>query len=108
VDYFINLMKSCTLRIGAFPIDLFLNEVASAQQNFSEFPLLSQTLRFYNYKENMVQTTVRNIFLGIVKNKSSICQDFISAFPYVKYFVFLVCFARDNWFRIDQKLVEAM
>ena len=56
----------------------------------------------------MVQTTVRNIFLGIVKNKNAICQEFISSYPFIKYFVFLVCFARDNWFKIDGKLIEAM
>lgn len=56
----------------------------------------------------MVQTTVRNIFLGIVKAKSNVCQEFICSYPFVKYFVFLVSFARDNWFRIDKKLWEAM
>lgn len=56
----------------------------------------------------MVQTTVRNIFLGIVRNQNPICQEFITSYPFVKYFVYLVCFARDNWFRIDNKLIEAM
>lgn len=63
VDYFINFLKSCCLRIGAFPVEMFFNE------KFTNFPLLRQTLRFHNHKESMVRTTVRNIYLGILKRK---------------------------------------
>lgn len=34
--------------------------------------------------------------------------EFLCCYPYIKYFVFLVSFARDNWFKIDKKLLDSL
>lgn len=98
VDYYINLLKSCCLRIGNFPLEIFFNE------RFSTFPLLNQALRFYNHKESMVRTTVRNIFLTLIRYESNSSRKYILGYPYVKIFVYLALYIRDVWNKIDEIL----
>lgn len=65
VDFFVNLLKSLSMRLTKIPQEHFLNE------NFPEFPLLEKTLYFFNHPENMVRTTVRNIYLSILKSSDT-------------------------------------
>ena len=95
VDYYINLLKSCCLRIGNFPLEIFFNE------RFSHFPLLNQAQRFYNHKESMVRTTMRNIFLSQIRYDSKASKAYILGYPYVKIFIFMALYTRDLWNKID-------
>jgi len=62
LDYYISFLKSLALRIETSPVQLFFN------QKYRSFPLLSQAILFFDHKENMVRTSVRNITLTIFKS----------------------------------------
>ena len=59
IEYYINFMKTLALQLVNYPVALFLNE------KFSSFPLLTQSLRFFDHKDSMIRTIVRNIVLII-------------------------------------------
>ena len=63
LDYYISFLKSLALRMASNPVQLFFN------QKHKTFPLLSKSVRFFDHKENMVRTSVRNITLTIFKSK---------------------------------------
>ena len=62
LDYYINFLKSLALRMESNPIQLFYN------QKHGTFPLLSQAVRFYDHRDNMIRTSVRNITLTIFRS----------------------------------------
>ncbi len=61
VFYYINFLKSLSLKISTTTIQFFYNE----QHN--TFPLLNAALKYYNYPDAMIKNTVRNIILTIIK-----------------------------------------
>jgi protein CLEC16A len=62
-DYYINFLKVLSRKINKVNLDLFYNE------RYPTFPILSQTIRFFNHPESLVRTTSRNIILTIAKLK---------------------------------------
>ncbi len=60
--YYINFMKSLTQKIDLSTIQFFF------QKNY-DFPLLRNSLKYYNYNDPMLKNTIRNIFLMILKCK---------------------------------------
>lgn len=63
LDYYISFLKSLALRLETNPIQLFYN------QKHRSFPLLTKAINFFDHKENMVRTSVRNITLAVFKSK---------------------------------------
>ena len=61
VFYYINFMKSLSQKVQIDTIQFFF-------RNY-DFPLLQNSLKYYNYNDNMIINTVRNIFLTILKCK---------------------------------------
>lgn len=61
--YYINFLKSLSLKICKTTIQFFFNE----QHN--SFPLLNAALNYYNYPDPMIKNTVRNIILTFIKCK---------------------------------------
>jgi len=62
--YYINFLKSLSLKISTTTIDFFFNE------RHNTFPLINAALGYYNYPDNMIKNTVRNIILTIIKCKN--------------------------------------
>jgi len=56
VAQYINVLKSCALRIGTFPMEIFFNE------KFPHFPLLIQSIRFFNHEDSLVTAAVKTIY----------------------------------------------
>ena len=61
IDYYINFLKSISLKLKSMPIQLFYNP------KHARFPLLERSLRFYNYPDIMVSTSVKNVILNCFK-----------------------------------------
>lgn len=61
VYYYVNYVKSLTQKIEQIPLEIFYSQTAL------DFPLIRKISVLYNYKENLVKTTVFNIFLSILK-----------------------------------------
>ncbi|KRX08625.1 hypothetical protein PPERSA_01878 [Pseudocohnilembus persalinus] len=102
VDYYISFLKSLSQKLDQNYLQLFFN------YKFSNFPLLWQNIKFYNYKDQLVRTSVQNIFLGILKqsqnkilNKKYLCQ-----FPFVLYYINQSCYLLDQWKQIDDLVLE--
>jgi protein CLEC16A len=100
VEYYISFLKSLALKITTNPIEFFFNA------KYSTFPLLAQAIRFYNHKECMVRTSVRNITLTIFKMKNPIIESYIVKFPFLTYYVHLACHLKDLWIKLDQTITE--
>ena len=105
VDFFVNFLKSLSNRLDKIPQEYLISEVASAQQNFPEFPLLEKNLFFYNHPETMVRTTVRNIYLMIIKHPNPVYVEYMLSYPYSNYFINYACFVRDFWLYIDREYI---
>ena len=61
IAYYINFIKSLTLKINSNTIQFFFHE----QHN--SFLLIESAMKFYNHPDSMIKTTVRNIFLTFLK-----------------------------------------
>jgi len=59
--YYINFLKSLSLKICNTTIQFFFNE------EHNTFPLLNAALNYYNYPDPMIKNTVRNIILTLIK-----------------------------------------
>jgi hypothetical protein len=74
--------------------------------------MLEKTLFFYNHPESMVRTTVRNIYLSILKCNSrpksagnEVYYKYMVSYPYCNYFIHYACFIRDFWLNIDKNYI---
>lgn len=94
-DYYINFLKVLSRKITTNNLQVFFNK------RYSSFPILSQTIRFFNHPENLVRTTCRNILLTIAKLKDSRVDSFMSGFPFVCYFIHQCNFLKEYWAIID-------
>ena len=63
IAFYINFVKGILARMDENNIQLFYN------RKFSTFPLLLKIIGYYNHKDNLVRTSVRNAILGITKSK---------------------------------------
>lgn len=61
-EFYITFLKSLAVQLVNYPVSFFLNE------KFSTFPLLTQSLRFFDHKDSMIRTTVRNIALSVFRS----------------------------------------
>lgn len=68
VAFYINFIKSLSLKIDETSIRFFY------QDHSNKFSLIENALKYYNYPDPMIKTTVRNIFLTILKCKIPLNQ----------------------------------
>lgn len=94
-DYYINFLKVLSRKITANNLQVFFNK------RYASFPILSQTVRFFNHPENLVRTTSRNILLTIAKLKDKRIDDFMSGFPFVCYYIHECNFLKEYWAIVD-------
>ena len=80
LSYYINFLKSLSLRLDETTIQLFYIE------NLHSFPLIENSLEFYNHEDCMIRSVVRNIVLNILKIKNSGIQNYFSRLPSIAYF----------------------
>ncbi|EAR83388.3 CLEC16A, putative (macronuclear) [Tetrahymena thermophila SB210] len=101
VDYYINFLKSLSQRLDQIPLQLLFNS------KYSNFPLIWQTIRFYNHKETMIRTSVQNIVLGVMKIKADQLEKYLQGFPFITFYVNNACFMASQWIQIDNQIHQA-
>lgn len=89
IAYYINFIKSLSLKINKNTIQFFFHE----QHN--SFLLSESSMKFYNHPDSMIKTTVRNIFLTFLKLNFDPIYDYFMKLPGISYFPFLVLNLRD-------------
>ncbi|KAF8358059.1 gop-1 [Pristionchus pacificus] len=69
--YYISFVKTLSLKLNQATIHFFFNEATN------DFPLLTESLKLYNFSESMVRIAVRTIFLNIVRVQDENMQKFV-------------------------------
>ncbi|KHJ92413.1 hypothetical protein OESDEN_07699 [Oesophagostomum dentatum] len=69
--YYISFMKTLSFKLNPSTIHFFFNEATD------EFPLLTESLKFFDSSESMVRIAVRNIVLNIVKVDDAAMSKFV-------------------------------
>ena len=84
ISYYINFLKSISMKLEKNIIKLFYNEKA----NF--FPLLDIIMTLYNHQDEMIKNVSRNIFLAIIKLNYEPSIDYICNLPQINYFILFI------------------
>ena len=64
-------------------------------------------MRFYNYRDAVVRTHVKNIVGSVLKCRSEDggrVAHYFGTFPFVVYFVHQSCYLKDMWQSLDQEI----
>ncbi|CAJ0600555.1 unnamed protein product [Cylicocyclus nassatus] len=69
--YYISFMKTLSFKLNPSTIHFFFNEATE------EFPLLTESLKFFDSSESMVRIAVRNIVLNIVRVNDAAMSHFV-------------------------------
>ena len=96
LSYYINFLKSLSLRLDETTIQLFYIE------NSHSFPLIENALEFYNHEDCMIRSVVRNIVLNILKIKNSSIQNYFGKLPSISYLSDVICHLRDICYKINE------
>ena len=96
LTYYINFLKSLSLRLDEKTIQLFYIE------NLNSFALVENALQFYNHEDSMVRSVVRNIILNILKIKNPVIQNYFGKLPAIAYFADITCHLRDVCYKLDE------
>lgn len=96
ISYYINFLKSLSLRLDETIIQLFYLE------NSHSFPLIENALEFYNHEDSMVRSVVRNIVLNVLKIKNPKIQNYFGKLPSIGYFSDLICHLRDICYKLNE------
>jgi len=96
ISYYINFLKSLSLRLDETTIQLFYLE------NSHSFPLIENALEFYNHEDSMVRSVVRNIVLNVLKIKNPQIQNYFGKLPSIGYFSDLICHLRDICYKLNE------
>lgn len=76
------------------------------------FPLLYKPIKFYNYKDNMVRSSLRNILLTIFRSiyfklgNDPKLDKYISSFPFAIYYAHSCCYLVDQWIILDKEISD--
>ena len=97
IAYFINFIKSLSLKIDTTTIQFFFHE------QYNSFPLIQSSMRFYNHTDSMIKTTVRNILLTFMKLGFNPISNYFTSLPSISYFPFLVCNLRDSIIKLNDE-----
>ena len=98
LSYYINFLKSLSLRIDNFTIHLFYDK----QTNI--FPLIENIIKLYNHKDNMIKNVVRNIILNILKIKECNIEDYFIKLPAISYFANIICYLKDLCIKLNDEI----
>ena len=95
LSYYINFLKSLSLRLDDTTIQLFYIE------NLHSFPLVENALEFYNHEDCMIRSVVRNIILNVLKIKNPVIQNYFGKLPSISYFSDVACHLRDICYKMN-------
>ena len=98
LSYYINFLKSLSLRLDEFSVQLFYDEKKNS------FPIMENVIRLYNHRDSMIRNVVRNIVLNILKIKSANIQDHFIELPSVSYLANLACHLRDICLKMNNDI----
>ena len=98
LSYYVNFLKSLSLRIDNFTIHLFYDK----QTNI--FPLIENIIKLYNHKDNMIKNVVRNIILNILKIKECNIEDYFIKLPAISYFANIICYLKDLCIKLNDEI----
>ena len=87
LTFYVNFLKSLSMKIDSTTIQLFF------QKETGTFPLLENSIRFYNCEDSMIRNVVRNIFLKFAKLSQEYkpLREYFLSLPMLKYFCFISC-----------------
>ena len=97
-SFYVNFLKSITLRIDQNTIKLFHRE------KYNSFPLIDSTIKIYNHKDSMVRNVVRNIIINILKIKYDKIEEHFCQLPSASYFPNLCCHLRDICIKFQEEI----
>ena len=98
LSYYINFLKSLSLRLDDITVHLFYDEKANS------FPIIENVIKLYNHRDSMIRNVVRNIVLNILKIKNVNLQEHFIELPSVSYLANLACHLRDICFKINDEV----
>ena len=87
LTFYVNFLKSLSMKIDSTTIQLFF------QKETGSFPLLENSIKFYNCDDTMIRNVVRNIFLKFAKLSQEYkpLREYFLSLPMLKYFCFISC-----------------
>ena len=98
LSYYINFLKSLSLRLDEVSVQLFYDEKKNS------FPIIENVTRLYNHRDSMIRNVVRNIILNILKIKCVNIQDHFTELPSISYLANLACHLRDICIKINNDI----
>ena len=98
LTYYINFLKSLSLRLDETTIQLFYIE------NLNSFALVENALQFYNHEDSMVRSVVRNIILNVLKVKNPVIENYFGKLPSIAYFADIALHLRDVCYKINEEI----
>ena len=98
LSYYINFLKSLSLRLDEVSVHLFYDERKNS------FPIIENVIKLYNHRDSMIRNVVRNIVLNILKIKSENIQEHFTELPSISYLANLACHLRDICFKINNDI----
>ena len=98
LSYYINFLKSLSLRLDDITVHLFYDEKANS------FPIIENVIKLYNHRDSMIRNVVRNIVLNILKIKGANLQEHFIELPSISYLANLACHLRDMCIKIDEEV----
>lgn len=96
VTYYVNFCKSLSFKLNSRTILFFFNEISQ------DFPLLNETIKFFNHADSMIRIAVRTITLNIFRINDLALRRYILNKSAVPYFSHLVWFLRDETVKFDK------
>ena len=87
LTFYVNFLKSLSMKIDSTTIQLFF------QKETGTFPLLENSIKFFNCEDSMIRNVVRNIFLkfGKLSQEYKPLREYFLSLPMLKYFCFISC-----------------
>jgi hypothetical protein len=98
LSYYINFIKSLSLRLDEVSVQLFYNE------KINNFPIVENVLKLYNHKDSMIRNVVRNIVLNILKINSKNIENHFTELPSISYLANVACHLRDICIKINNDI----
>jgi protein CLEC16A len=98
VDYYVNLLKSLSIKLTSETVNFFFND------KLKTFPLYYQAIMFFNHKDQLVRTSVQSIALTLFNIPNPEMQGLFTVLPFCQFFANVVCRLRSIWLQMDHNI----
>ncbi|KAL6053147.1 FPL domain-containing protein [Balamuthia mandrillaris] len=99
--YYISFLKTLSLKLNKNTIQFFFNVL----QN--DFPLYTEAVKFFNHRESMVRTAVRNLALNVFKVEDEEMRRYVLDKRAAPYFSNMVWFISDQCHTLDELVIDS-